>query len=472
MNENDLLSYLNIGLPEDIQRLKIHGDLDAAIRRIDQMLEGQELVDEMRYCLQAEREIMRRIPANYPFTVQTALEKVRAYIPDYTQAELEALMDTGRIVWTDINGERRISELFWDSMCKTMPELQERSGIPLPGVQSAAGETPRGILLNRAMQTMKEEGSLAYRIRLRASVRIKDEVFVPGMFARVHLPIPAACDQQSDICVESVSPAGACIAPEDALQRTVCWEETMQENHGFSVVYSYISSMQWQDTEHPAGENGKETGKTLAARSDFAACLGELEPHIVFTPYIRALAERLSEGCDTPLEKARAFYDYITLHCKYTYVPAYITLERIADTCAKSLRGDCGIFALLFITMCRYVGIPAQWQSGLVAEPGYAGSHDWARFYCEPFGWLYADPSFGVGAARVGNEERRRFYFGNLDPYRMVANNAFQAPFTTQKKYWRADPYDNQQGEIETAERGLRYEEYDRAQEILACEAL
>ena len=66
-----------------------------------------------------------------------------------------------------------------------------------------------------------------------------------------------------------------------------------------------------------------------------------------------------------------------------------------------------------------------------------------------PFGWIYADPSYGIGAVRAENEERRRFYFGNLDPYRMVANRAFQAPFTVEKKYWRTDPYDNQLGEIE-----------------------
>ena len=134
--------------------------------------------------------------------------------------------------------------------------------------------------------------------------------------------------------------------------------------------------------------------------------------------------------------------------------------------------GDCGVFALLFLTMCRCAGIPAQWQSGLAAEPDFIGGHDWVRFYAAPFGWLYADISYGIGAVRAENEERRRFYFGNLDPYRMVANNAFQAPFTIDKNYWRTDPYDNQLGEIETSERGLRYEEYVRTKEILMCEEI
>ena len=51
----------------------------------------------------------------------------------------------------------------------------------------------------------------------------------------------------------------------------------------------------------------------------------------------------------------------------------------------------------------------------------------------------------------------------------MVANNDFMAPFTVEKQHWRADPCDNQVGEIETADRGLRYEEYTRFKEVLSC---
>ena len=51
----------------------------------------------------------------------------------------------------------------------------------------------------------------------------------------------------------------------------------------------------------------------------------------------------------------------------------------------------------------------------------------------------------------------------------MVANRAFQADLTPPKKHWRADPYDNQVGEIETEERGLLYTEFEHRQEILQC---
>jgi hypothetical protein len=93
-------------------------------------------------------------------------------------------------------------------------------------------------------------------------------------------------------------------------------------------------------------------------------------------------------------------------------------------------------------------------------------------FYVAPYGWLYADPSFGTGAVREQNEERRQFYFGNLDPFRMVANSEFQVGFTVPKEFWRADPYDNQVGEIETLHHGLRYIEFDRFKEVIKFEEL
>ena len=52
----------------------------------------------------------------------------------------------------------------------------------------------------------------------------------------------------------------------------------------------------------------------------------------------------------------------------------------------------------------------------------------------------------------------------------MVANSAFMAPFQVGKQFWRADPYDNQVGEMETAEKALTYEEFDRYKAVISCE--
>ena len=458
MNINDTLQFQNVGLPEDILRMKHHGDYENAIKLIDIRLKDENLPQCLRYCLQVQREMMVRMPIEFPYTYDEALAIIREHIPDFSKEEMDDIIAQRKIRWSYVNGQFRIFNRFFSSLVKAYKGFAQRAKQTLPGVESAVGGIP---LLDYSMGKMQENGAMTNRIRIRASVKVKDEVFTPGMFIRAHLPIPSACEQQRDIRIEKCFPENAQIAPEDALQRTICWEETMEENHEFWVEYSYTHTAVYHDLEGQTAKPGVYDFDTE-----------EQAPHIVFTPYIRALVAELSEGITDPLEKARAFYDFITKNMSYTFMPSYFLLESIPDTCAQNFNGDCGVFALLFLTMCRCAGIPAQWQSGFAAEPDFCGGHDWVRFYVEPQGWLFADCSYGVAANRNENEARRKFYFGNLDPYRMVANSAFAAPFTVRKEHWRADPYDNQVGEMETADRGLTYEEYERSKVILQCEEI
>ena len=456
MNINDTIQFQNVALPEDILRMKHHGDYENAIKLIDYRLKTEKIPDALRCCLLVHREMMVRTPVEFPYTYDDALAIIRQHIPDFTVEEWNRIIAERKVRWVYINGEMRIFNRFFSSLVKAYKGFAARATQTLPGVESAVGGIP---LLDYAVMRMKEKGSMTNRIRIRATMRIKDENFIPGMFIRAHLPIPSACEQQSEIRIEKVFPKNGQIAPEDAVQRTVCWEENMEENHEFMVEYSYL---------HTARYNNLDEATGIPGTYDFD--LEEQAPHIVFTPYIKSLAAELTEGITDPMEKARKFYDFITRNMNYTFMPDYFLLENIPDTCAANFNGDCGVFALLFLTLCRCVGIPAQWQSGFSAEPDFCGGHDWVRFYVEPYGWLFADASYGVSAMRNENEPRRKFYFGNLDPYRMVANSKFQAPFTIPKEHWRADPFDNQVGEIETTDRSLTYEEYQRSKEILLCE--
>lgn len=461
MNINDTLKYTQYGLPEDIRRCKEAGFYEEAIRLIDARLAEHALPDALKGNLLIQKKICTLLPKEFPYTKEDALAIIRESIPSFTEAELNTYLDERRIRWIFMNGQMRIFNRFFSSLCKTVPGFSARAGVVMSGVESATSGSNANNLLDISMQKMKAEGSISNRIRIRATVQLKEKFFTPGMFLRAHLPIPADCDQQTDIRIEKISPATGNCAPGDAPQRTVCWEGNWQENPVFTVEYSYVHTARFTDAYHRTG---------ICGHYDFD--LQEQEPHIVFTPYIRALCKELTTGIQDPLMKARAFYDFITLNMRYTFMPSYVVLENMVEECARNYTGDCGIFALLFLTLCRCAGIPAQWQSGLTAEPDFIGGHDWVRFYVEPYGWLFADPSYGTAAVRAGSEERRRFYFGNLDAYRMVANSAFQTNFTMEKQHWRADPYDNQLGEIESDSRGFDFDEYLRTKEILECEEI
>ena len=444
MTKNEAFLHLGDALPADIARRRDMGDLEGAVRLIDGRLSGgkQPLLAPR---LEAERVRLERLGHDYPFTRAEAIGQIRAEWPEFTEEQFDALVDGGRIDWRMLGGEMHIHERFLESL-----RIYPREA---PGLRpEQADHTERDAMLAR----MEREGSLTARITLRASIRAL--VPVEGRAVQAWLPLPAACPQQSGIQILDATPGGI-PAPEDAPQRTIWWDTRGVSE--FTVTYRYLHRAEYVDPLTLPLDPVQPTFD-----------LEEQPPHILFTPYLRALAARLTAGLVSPAERARAIYDYVTGMVDYRYQPAYLQLDCIPDQCAKTLRGDCGVFALLFITLCRIAGIPARWQSGLSVRPDGAGPHDWAMFYLAPHGWLWADCSFGSSARRSGEDARRAHYFGSLDPWRMVANSAFQAPLTPPMTGWRQDPYDNQVGELMVDGRGLDSTQRDWSQEVLELELL
>lgn len=283
-----------------------------------------------------------------------------------------------------------------------------------------------------------------------------------GERVRVYLPIPIEYAQVKNVKLLGTSMEPYTVAPDLWPQRTVCFETTAGAEQEFSVLYEFENHMSYVELD-----KREVSDIQLFNGRDFSGWLGEQLPHIHFTLYLRSVVEEVVGEEENPLQKAKRIYDYITSHVMYSFVRTYFTITDITGYAASGWKGDCGVQALLFITMCRIAGVPARWQSGLYANMYDIGCHDWAQFYVEPYGWLYADCSFGGGAYREGANERREFYFGNLDPFRIPVNSEFGWKFSPFMKYVRNDPYDNQMGEAEYGDRALRMQEYDTTHEVL-----
>ena len=465
---NEDYRYLDIGLPPEAARLKAAGRLDAATAACERLLSAGA-GPELAACLRAERHRMGRLARQFCVTRERALSLIRAEWPDFTEEMLDELICHRRIDWRLVDGEMRFLDNFLDSLRVYPAEVPGLS--PEPAQDTATRDA--------MLAAMRRDGAAGRTITLRASIEVPGAL--PAERVRAWLPVPAACALQSDIEVLDATP-GAQLAPGDAPARTAFWEST--ELRRFEVTYRYRTSVDYVDAYAladalAAGKGAPATPRGMVSPPAPGACdpepvpadLAEDRPHIAFTPYLRALAARLTHGTDHPLCRARAIYDYITQNVDYRYQPAYAQLDAIADSCAKSLRADCGIFALTFITLCRAAGVPARWQSGLYVACDHVGPHDWAQFYTPELGWRPVDCSFGSSARRAGDEARRRHHFGNLDPWRMVANSRFQAELTPPCDGVRWDPYDNQMGEVSVDGRGLDVCEMTRAVELLEMRA-
>ena len=506
MLEKDL-AILAVELPEDILKAKWCGDFTRALRLIDQRCALERTPRFLKKRLQAEKEVLLRLPLDYGYGVPEAVALVQKDIPDFTEAELQRLMDESKADWIYIDGKPHLATRFYETLKDVNPDIAARAArgrgesIGENQAQNADfEETPNSRLKNFSMHYISAHGGRSDYFRIRATLRITDEAFRPGRVL-VHLPIPKPQINMTAIRILRVFPEDSetckvTIAPEDAPARTVSWEATITENTTIEVEYEYISTINYKDLRKQPQDTGRTEGSSFDSASSesdapgrtegssLASALAEASPHLRFTPTIRALAAELIENLQKAepdldlsapegrLKTARAFYNYCTTNVTYSYTRNYFTLEQIPEYAALGQKGDCGVQALLFITLCRSVGIPARWQSGLYVTPAFegmeadSGMHDWAQFYIEGYGWLFADPSFGGSAYRAGNQDRWNYYFGNLDTFRMAANSEFQAPFTPPKRFTRRDPYDNQMGEAEYEDRPLLGQEVVRTAEV------
>jgi len=498
------LEALGTNLPDDILSRKMAGDFDGERRLIDLWL-GRDISEALRGKLRVEREISRFLEADYPYTYEQALEKARGVLPGLTEAQFARLQDEGRIDWIYVHGKEHFISSTAGTLrndlahAKTRRLLEEIGAVPPAEKNGSGAASAQGTSGNPepekestwlcSLRDMHEKGKDSWTFRIRFTLKIEDSAFRPG-HVKVYLPVVCACDYVSNIRILGTSSEHYVLAREDAPQRTILFEENMTENHPFFVEYEFTSTPVYHDlwSETAKEENRKASAALGAAGDDAQRCGGigvlrpdgplpegvrpedltEQLPHIAFTPFMRSLAEKLTGQLETPLEKAQAIYDYITEEVTYSYVRSYFAIENQGEYCALNRKGDCGLQALMFITLARIVGIPAKWQSGNEFDDCPPGCHDWAQMYLAPWGWLYCDPSYGGGAFRSGREERRRHYLGNLDPFRIPSNPAFQKQFEPPMVYLRHDPYDNQSGEVEYDDGSLTEAEYDTEKKLVS----
>ena len=468
-----IFESMYLPLPSPVQQMKERGNLEEAEAYLQHLLETGECLPEERRRFRAELEILRRLPAEYPYTRAEALELVRRYVPNFSEADFDSLLMKGKIFWRYLDGEAHFFGRFFDSLCKTdsfFAEAAEKRGHRIPGSDRR--------LLQESAEKMREQGELSVRITVRAELELEKAFFREGALVRAYLPLPRVTEEQGDIVLEEMS-AGGQLGAESAAQRVVFWEERLGENHPFLLSYRFLHTERYRDVYGLAErmqaegraekQSENETTKYGAEKRTESGYDSALFPP---SAYLRSLAAALTEGVTEPLVKAKCFYDFITKKVRYSFMPSYFCLDRMAERCAMDRVGDCGIQALLFLSLCEAVGIPARWESGLKTEPKFIGAHDWVRFYTPSFGWRAADLSYGGSAWKRGDELLHRFYFGNVDPWRMAANARILGETGFPEPEFRADPYDNQVGEMALDGRGLRYEEFHRRKEVLRAEEI
>ena len=146
---------------------------------------------------------------------------------------------------------------------------------------------------------------------------------------------------------------------------------------------------------------------------------------------VKKLADKITKGKKTVLEKAKAIYDWT---CENTYRDPDTRGCGKGDVCALLNKpgGKCTDISSLFVALSRAAGVPSREIFGIrlgkKAEEDITGwQHCWAEFYAPGYGWVPVDPAdvrkaMLVEKLKVEDAKAREYhdyFWGGIDPYRV-----------------------------------------------------
>ena len=425
------LAYLAVPLPDDIAALHRQGRFEEEMARIDHRL-ALTPDEPMKKRLELEKFIAAGLMEDYNTDEQTLVRKLRERYPAFTNEHLYKIMDMGHADYIIRPDGYYFENAARSNIINCCGDWLYR--LDHPDYRPADEENKT---LHENIARMRRNGYRAIRYTVKESLWLEDRNVREGKWFRAWLPYPCVTPEISDI---KLLKASHMTQVTEHPIRTAYTQFLYRAGEKYEIEVAFTNRAEYRDIDE---------SWVTDAHPYMPQYLEEQYPHIVFTPYLRMLEKEITGGKGSPLTRARRIYEYITHNVKYSYMREYRYLDNIPMYAALNHRGDCGVQALLFITLCRISGIPARWQSGNYIRPDHIGSHDWAQFYVAPYGWLQCDPSFGGGAYRIGDDLVHDFYFCHADPFRYISCTEFQMQLSPAKKFMRLDPYDNQSGEAE-----------------------
>ena len=123
---------------------------------------------------------------------------------------------------------------------------------------------------------------------------------------------------------------------------------------------------------------------------------------------LRALAERITAGCETDTEKLYAIADYLQRHYSYTRSPSPVPDgETLLDYLLfESKEGYCTWYATAAAVLGRLSGVPTRYVQGFRIELvkgkpdliSTTDSHAWCEGYVSGYGWVTIDATPGFTA--------------------------------------------------------------------------
>lgn len=446
----------------DALLLENEGKFKAAVSLLEKALtENPDSIsadEKGKILFQIER--MRRIRIDYSLTADELYAQLEHSIKNISRIEFDRWVKDGKFDAKIIDDTLRFvgtsrSNLFFrneDIVSRRVPSTDES--------KFHEALFNNCIAIEKASDSLGKPYVLPKDFRMEMSIAADTGAAKPGEVVKAWLPIPRRFPFQTNFEMVSSSSKPVNISPPESSIRSIYIEQPADSNGGakFTIGYTYRTfGVRFNlDKKNIAPYNKSD--------STYTKFRGEA-PNIIFTDKIKKLSNEIIGKESNTLLKAKKIYDWISRNVKYSFAREYSTINNISDYCLTKEYGNCGQEAMLFITLCRYNGIPARWQSGWFTFPNAKDIHDWTEIYLLPYGWVPVDPYMGIASYRymmdLSTKQRKLvhdFYFGCLDQYRMSANSDNNQTLVPPKNYFRSDNVDFQRGELETDEHNIYFD--------------
>lgn len=443
---------------DDINTAIENGNYKIAEGLISKVLQNESLDAAERLDLQFQIERMNRIRKDFKKTSADILAYVRNYYPEADEKFLEERENDGTLEFKIIDGEkfyfnRSHTNLFRVNKNAKM-QKEKASGFVKNSLDRYLEK-----YLPEVVKTAKIKGNhlvMPVSMKLNYRLVVNADAVPAGENIRAWLPYPReGHNRQQLIKLIRTNADEYIIADNSNLQRTIYMEKVAERGKPteFELEVSYTGFNEWHSL-NTANLNPYDKSSDL-----YIKYTSELEPHIVFSDKIKELSEMIVGGETNPLLAAKMIYKWINDNIPWAGAREYSTINNISDYCLSNGWGDCGIQTLTFMTLCRFNGIPAKWQSGWMLHPGEVNLHDWCEIYFEGYGWVPVDQSFKL--VDSDDEDVKWFYFGGTDAYHLIINDDYSQPLFPAKIFPRSETVDFQRGEVEWRGGNLYFDQWD-----------
>ena len=434
------------------------GNFKKAEFLIDERINKDTLSAAEKYELSFQKDKLNRIRLDFKKSSKDVLEYVRKYYPDADEKDLEMWDKEGSLEYKIIDGKKH----YFNRAASNLFRINKEAKLQKEKIDGKSVDELHKYLSTYIPDALKKSKELNKNLvkkvthKLDYTVSVKPNAVPDGEIIRCWLPFPREGHQrQTDIKLLHVNSNQYVIAGNENTQRTIYLEKTAHKDE------PTIFNLSLEVTNYAELFN-IDPGKILPYKKEtdeYKTYTSERKPHIVFTKEIKELSNKIVGKENNPYIIAKIIFEWISNNIPWAGAREYSTIDNISGYCIKEGHGDCGIKSLLFITLCRYNGIPAKWQSGWMLHPESVNLHDWAEIYFEGYGWVPVDPSFGV--QNFSNSDEKYFFLGNTDAHHLIVNDDFSSPLFPAKVFPRSETVDFQRGELEWRGGNLYFDKWN-----------